>query len=98
MVPSTTPTPVSWLVLVCAPAVDDTSISFAMPKSMILAWPSSVTMTLAGFRSRWTMPFSCARASPAAISAASSSTRAAGNLLRVSRSLSFSPRISSIAM
>jgi hypothetical protein len=47
------------------PAVADTSISFAIPKSMILAWPSSVTIRFAGFRSRWTMPFSCARATRA---------------------------------
>ena len=32
------------------------SVSFARPKSSTLTRPSSVTMTLAGFRSRWTMP------------------------------------------
>ena len=42
---------------------------------MILAWPSSVSMTLAGFRSRCTICFSCARARPAATSDAISSTR-----------------------
>ncbi len=36
------------------------SISFARPKSMILIWPSSVTMRFPGFRSRWTMPLLCA--------------------------------------
>ena len=43
---------------------------------MILAWPSSVTMTLAGFRSRCTTPFSWARARPSAISMARSRARA----------------------
>ena len=43
---------------------------------MILAWPSSVTMTLAGFRSRCTTPFSWARARPSAISIARSRARA----------------------
>ncbi len=45
---------------------------------MTLAWPSSVSITLAGFRSRWTICLSCARARPAAISAATSSARATG--------------------
>jgi hypothetical protein len=38
-------------------------ISFASPKSSTLTRPSFVTMTLAGFKSRCTMPFSCAAAS-----------------------------------
>ena len=54
-----------------APASSD----FARPKSMIFACPSSVSMTLAGLRSRCTMPCSCARARPSAISVASSSDR-----------------------
>ena len=40
---------------------------FASPKSRILIWPSAATITLAGFRSRWTMPFSCAASRPSAI-------------------------------
>ena len=36
----------------------------AMPKSMISAWPSASIMMLAGFRSRWTTPASCAAARP----------------------------------
>ena len=28
----------------------------AMPKSITLTWPRSVSMTLAGLMSRWTMP------------------------------------------
>ena len=38
--------------------------SFARPKSRILTRPSFVTKTFSGFRSRWTMPFSCAAARP----------------------------------
>ena len=37
---------------------------FARPKSRILTRPSRVTKTFWGFRSRWTMPRSCAAASP----------------------------------
>ena len=48
------------------------SISFASPKSRILARPSAVTKMLSGFRSRWTMPFACAAARPCAICAARS--------------------------
>jgi hypothetical protein len=33
------------------------SVSFASPKSRIFARPSVVTKMLAGFRSRWTIPF-----------------------------------------
>ncbi len=68
IVPSTVPS------LVCAivssvPAPDRSAI-FARPKSRILMRPLRVTITLAGFRSRWTMPFSCAAASPSASSSA----------------------------
>ena len=42
-------------------------VSFARPKSRIFTWPSFVTNTFSGFRSRWTMPFSWAAASPRAI-------------------------------
>src|SRR5262249_42287132 len=41
--------------------------TLASPKSRILTRPSFVTMTFSGFRSRWTIPASCARASPSAI-------------------------------
>ena len=39
-------------------------VSLARPKSRILTRPSLVTKTFSGFRSRWTMPFSCAAARP----------------------------------
>ena len=34
--------------------------AFARPKSSTFSVPSSVTMTLAGFRSRWMMDAACA--------------------------------------
>ena len=40
---------------------------FASPKSRIATRPSDVTIRLAGFTSRWTIPASCAHWSPAAI-------------------------------
>ena len=49
------------------------SVSLARPKSRIFTSPSSVTMMLAGFRSRWTMPAAWARPSASAICAAKSS-------------------------
>ena len=58
-----------------APAGSSASRSFARPKSSTFTRPSLVTMTLAGFRSRWTMPFSCAAASASASSPAISMTR-----------------------
>lgn len=38
--------------------------AFAKPKSSTLTLPSGVTLILAGLRSRWTIPFSCAARSP----------------------------------
>ena len=38
----------------------DPSSAFARPKSSTFTVPSSRTLMLAGFRSRWTMPCSCA--------------------------------------
>ena len=52
------------------PSLASGSTSLASPKSMILAWPSSVTMTLAGLRSLWTMPLSWARERPSTTSVA----------------------------
>ena len=40
---------------------------FARPKSSSFTRPSGVIFTFAGFRSRWTMPFSCAASSASAI-------------------------------
>ena len=41
--------------------------SFASPKSRIFTRPSFVRKTFSGFRSRWTIPFSCAAAEAGAI-------------------------------
>ena len=41
--------------------------ALARPKSRIFTRPSDVTKRFSGFRSRWTIPFSCAAASPCAI-------------------------------
>ena len=46
-------------------------VTFARPKSRILAWPRLVTKMLAGLMSRWTMPSLCAASSASAISMAS---------------------------
>ena len=57
--------------LVCAasPVAPDPSgpMRLARPKSRILTRPSLVTKMFSGFRSRWTMPLSCAAARPRAI-------------------------------
>ena len=45
-------------------------MSLARPKSRILTRPSRVTKRFSGLRSRWTIPRSCAAASPCAICAA----------------------------
>ncbi len=40
--------------------------AFARPKSSAFTLPSGVILILAGFRSRWTMPFSCAASTASA--------------------------------
>ena len=55
-----------------ASAAGSRSASFARPKSRIFARPSSMMKMFSGFRSRWTIPFSCAAASPWAICTAKS--------------------------
>ena len=42
-------------------------MALASPKSSTFTLPSGVTLMLAGLRSRWTMPFSCAYSSASAI-------------------------------
>ena len=54
----------------CATFMDEApsgSAIRARPKSSTFTFPSNVTWMLAGFRSRWTMPFSCAASSASAI-------------------------------
>ena len=43
-------------VVASSPSSRSACVSFARPKSSTLTTPSGVTMTFAGFRSRWTMP------------------------------------------
>jgi hypothetical protein len=43
------------------------SASFASPKSRIFTVPSGLTLIFAGFRSRWTIPCSCAASNASAI-------------------------------
>ena len=51
------------------------SVTFASPKSRILACPRLVTKMFAGLMSRWTMPSACAASSASAISMASDRIR-----------------------
>ena len=67
----------------------------ASPKSRILTRPSRVRNRFSGLRSRWTIPFSCAAASPRAICAAMSSACPGGSGPVSSRALSVSPSSSS---
>ena len=73
------------------------SQALARPKSRTLTLPSGVSLMLPGFRSRWTMPFSCApsRASATCFAMAIASSTGIGP--RFSRSARSSPSTSSIA-
>ncbi len=72
--------------------------SLANPKSRIFANPCLETITLAGFKSRCTIPAACAAASPSATCVASSSSLRVGTGPDATRSFSVTPSISSIAM
>ena len=74
----------AWLPDACGSAG---SSALASPKSSTLTVPSGRTLMLAGFRSRWMMPWSCAASSASAIcraigSASSSGIGAAREALR----------------
>src|SRR5262249_51346431 len=71
--------------------------ALARPKSRTLTFPAGVTLTLAGFKSRWTIPFSCAASSASAICRAISSASAGSSGPAASRSASVSPSTSSRA-
>ena len=78
-----------------APCCDDE----AMPKSMMSAWPSAVTITFSGFMSRCTTPTSCAAAMPSAICRASASVSVTGiGPCRPMRAASVSPATYDIVM
>ena len=53
--------------------------AFASPKSSTFTTPSGVILMFAGFRSRWTIPFSCAASSASAICRAMVSASASGS-------------------
>ena len=57
---------------------ESTATSLARPKSRTFTRPSRVTMTLAGFKSRWTMPRSCAADRASASGTAISKNRERG--------------------
>ena len=69
--------------------------AFANPKSRILTLPSAPIMMLAGLRSRWTMPLSCAASSPAAIWTKSETASSTGIGPFAMRSSRVSPSTSS---
>jgi hypothetical protein len=68
---------------------------FAIPKSSTFTIPSGVTLMVAGFKSRWTMPFSCAASSATAIWRAADSATRTGIGPPPSRSASVGPSTSS---
>ena len=80
--PITTPACVAAAVIVGEDVMsgDDPSpvSAFARPKSSTLTCPPGVSFTLAGFRSRWTIPFSCAASSARAICRAIASASSSG--------------------
>ena len=98
-VPTMTPSRVTSGAEVCAevtsPPDRKGETDFARPKSSSFA-PDFVSMTLAGFKSRWTMPFRCAAVSAAHISAPIRASASVGIGPRASRAASVSPSSSSV--
>jgi hypothetical protein len=72
------------------------SAIFANPKSSTFTASSGLTLILAGFRSRWTMPFSCSAWSAPATCRARASYSSRGIAPSLMRSASVSPSTSSI--
>ena len=83
------------VVAVVAPSLAAATLR-ARPKSSTLMCPSLVTITLAGLRSRWTMPRSCAAARAFAICAPYSIALRIGTGPRETMSASVSPSRSSV--
>ena len=69
--------------------------AFASPKSSTFTVPSSRTLILAGFRSRWMTFCSCAASSASAICVAIATASASGSGPRAMRSASVGPSTSS---
>ena len=87
--------------MVCVGAIESggsrsLDIALAKPKSRTFTRPSLVTLMLAGFRSRWTMPRSCAYSSASAICLAMDSASSIGIAPRAIRSASVGPSTNSI--
>ena len=74
-----------------APSPCSPDSAFARPKSSTFTVPSGRTLMLAGFRSRWTMPCSCAASSASAICRAIGSASSSGIGPRAIRSASVGP-------
>ena len=72
--------------------------ALARPKSSSLTVPSLLTFTLAGFRSRWMKPSSCAASSASAICRAMGSASASGIGPRAMWTERSSPSTSSITI
>ena len=72
------------------------SSAFAKPKSSTFTVPSGRTFTLAGLRSRWMMPCSCAASSASAICLAMGSASSMGIAPCAMRSASVGPSTSSM--
>ena len=69
--------------------------ALASPKSRTFTTPSGVILMLAGLRSRWTMPLSCATSSASVICRAIANASASGNpARRARRDASFSASVS----
>ena len=81
---------------------DDTAVAgsnaFASPKSRIFTVPSGRCLILAGFRSRWMMPCSCAASRPSVICLAIASVSSTGTAPCMMRSASVGPSTSSMAI
>ena len=77
-----------------SPAGDGSS-AFANPKSSTLTVPSSLTLMLAGLRSRWMTPASCAASSASAICLAMGRASSSGIGPRLMRSARVGPSTSS---
>ena len=95
-VPKTAPCEVPVIVGADPAAVGSEPRALAMPKSSTFTAPSGVTLILEGFRSRWTMPWSCADAIASEICRAIRRVSATGIGPLAIRSASCSPSTSSI--
>ena len=78
-----------------SPDAGPASSALARPKSSTLTVPSSRTLMLAGLRSRWITPASCAASRASAMRAAMSSASSSGIGPRAIRSSSVGPSTSS---